>query len=287
MAAAHRRCCVALQPLGPGQPFHVGLPVGSEQHVACARCATFLLMRPQPLTPHGALAGGNMVSYVTKKRETKNERGGLCLDEDEARYFFRWGSYGIRQRPRTMGREAGGQGGAERPKLAQERADAVVAMSCKQGLPGRGVHCARFQGYKPALRVPSRGCNALVCGCCASLTPRRRHLALTRETCLAHMRRQLISAVEYCHKNNVAHRDLKLDNTLLDNHDPAWLKLCDFGFAKHWQVGWGHVWGVTWWVMVLVRRGRCDRGIRGVSKVEGEGLQEAMFLPRSAGQACK
>jgi serine/threonine-protein kinase SRK2 len=48
--------------------------------------------------------------------------------------------------------------------------------------------------------------------------------------------RQLISAVEYCHRNGVAHRDLKLDNTLLDNHEPAWLKLCDFGFAKHWQV---------------------------------------------------
>ncbi|KXZ42321.1 hypothetical protein GPECTOR_162g136 [Gonium pectorale] len=79
--------------------------------------------------------GGNMVGYVTKRRETKHERGGLCLDEDEARYYFR----------------------------------------------------------------------------------------------------QLVSAVEYCHKNNVAHRDLKLDNTLLDNHDPAWLKLCDFGFAKHWQ----------------------------------------------------
>lgn len=45
--------------------------------------------------------------------------------------------------------------------------------------------------------------------------------------------------MEYCHKNNVAHRDLKLDNTLLDNHEPAWLKLCDFGFAKHWQVGRG------------------------------------------------
>ncbi|KAG2451796.1 hypothetical protein HYH02_003572 [Chlamydomonas schloesseri] len=79
--------------------------------------------------------GGNMVSYVTKKRETKAERGGLCIDEDEARYFFI----------------------------------------------------------------------------------------------------QLVSAVEYCHRNNVAHRDLKLDNTLLDNHVPSWLKLCDFGFAKHWQ----------------------------------------------------
>lgn len=29
-----------------------------------------------------------MVNYVTKKRETKHERGGLCLDEDEAHYYF-------------------------------------------------------------------------------------------------------------------------------------------------------------------------------------------------------
>lgn len=58
--------------------------------------------------------------------------------------------------------------------------------------------------------------------------------------CIAHLLRQLVSAVEYCHRNNVAHRDLKLDNTLLDNHEPPWLKLCDFGFAKHWQVGGRH-----------------------------------------------
>lgn len=81
--------------------------------------------------------GGNMVNYVTKRRETKHERGGLCMDEDEARYFFK----------------------------------------------------------------------------------------------------QLISAVEYCHTHDVAHRDLKLDNTLLDAHEPPWVKLCDFGFAKHWEAG--------------------------------------------------
>lgn len=80
------------------------------------------------------VAGGNMVNYVTKKRETKHTRDGLCMDEDEARYYFL----------------------------------------------------------------------------------------------------QLLSAVEYCHKHHVAHRDLKLDNTLVDAHDPPWIKLCDFGFAKHW-----------------------------------------------------
>lgn len=46
---------------------------------------------------------------------------------------------------------------------------------------------------------------------------------------------QFISAVEYCHKHNVAHRDLKLDNTLLDNSDPPLIKICDFGFAKNFD----------------------------------------------------
>jgi hypothetical protein len=45
------------------------------------------------------------------------------------------------------------------------------------------------------------------------------------------------------------HRDLKLDNTLLDDSSPPILKLCDFGFAKTWEnyedanmythIGWG------------------------------------------------
>lgn len=80
------------------------------------------------------VAGGNMVQFVTKKRETKALRGGLCMDEDEARFYFV----------------------------------------------------------------------------------------------------QLLAAVEYCHGHQVAHRDLKLDNTLLDDSDPPRIKLCDFGFAKAW-----------------------------------------------------
>lgn len=46
--------------------------------------------------------------------------------------------------------------------------------------------------------------------------------------------RQFISAVAYCHRNSVAHRDLKLDNVLLDGSDPPILKLTDFGYAKTW-----------------------------------------------------
>lgn len=47
--------------------------------------------------------------------------------------------------------------------------------------------------------------------------------------------KQFLSAVSYCHAHNVAHRDLKLDNTLLDGTDPPVVKICDFGFAKSWS----------------------------------------------------
>jgi serine/threonine-protein kinase SRK2 len=49
-----------------------------------------LLLLPPHITAAGAAAaGGNMVAYVTKRRETRESRGGLCIDEDEANFFFR------------------------------------------------------------------------------------------------------------------------------------------------------------------------------------------------------
>eukprot|EP00879_Flechtneria_rotunda_P022720 GHRR01023996.1.p1 GENE.GHRR01023996.1~~GHRR01023996.1.p1 ORF type:complete len:273 (+),score=88.09 GHRR01023996.1:467-1285(+) len=49
--------------------------------------------------------------------------------------------------------------------------------------------------------------------------------------------RQFIHAIAYCHEHKVAHRDLKLDNTLLEECivGPSRLKICDFGFAKMWN----------------------------------------------------
>lgn len=42
--------------------------------------------------------------------------------------------------------------------------------------------------------------------------------------------REIVNAVAYCHRNNFAHRDLKLENILMTAQGQ--IKLCDFGFAK-------------------------------------------------------
>lgn len=43
---------------------------------------------------------------------------------------------------------------------------------------------------------------------------------------------QLISGVAWCHRGGVCHRDLKLENTLLDGKPAPRLKICDFGYSK-------------------------------------------------------
>jgi len=44
--------------------------------------------------------------------------------------------------------------------------------------------------------------------------------------------RQLVDGLTHCHDQSITHRDIKLDNLLLDGPAPHVLKLCDFGWSK-------------------------------------------------------
>lgn len=46
----------------------------------------------------------------------------------------------------------------------------------------------------------------------------------------------MLSAVRYCHANNIVHRDLKLENFLFEDETPdSHLKLIDFGLSQHFE----------------------------------------------------
>ncbi|XP_028850554.1 NUAK family SNF1-like kinase 2 isoform X2 [Denticeps clupeoides] len=55
------------------------------------------------------------------------------------------------------------------------------------------------------------------------------------ETEARHFFRQIVSAVHYCHRNGVVHRDLKLENILLDHNRDV--KLADFGLSNRYEKG--------------------------------------------------
>ena len=50
-----------------------------------------------------------------------------------------------------------------------------------------------------------------------------------------HIFRQIVAAVHYCHASHIVHRDIKVENILLDSF---WrVKLADFGFSTLFKEG--------------------------------------------------
>ena len=50
-----------------------------------------------------------------------------------------------------------------------------------------------------------------------------------------HIFKQIIEAINYCHTNNIVHRDIKVENLLLDSYGNV--KLADFGFSSTFKSG--------------------------------------------------
>ncbi|XP_055457485.1 sperm motility kinase-like, partial [Psammomys obesus] len=64
---------------------------------------------------------------------------------------------------------------------------------------------------------------------CGDLVSHIEKVGCLQEKQAQHIFTQVVCAVHYCHNNGIAHRDIKLDNILLDGKGN--IKLCDFGLA--------------------------------------------------------
>ena len=55
-------------------------------------------------------------------------------------------------------------------------------------------------------------------------------LVVFTEANIAHVMKQLLDGLSYCHRNNFLHRDIKCSNILMNNRGQ--IKLADFGLAR-------------------------------------------------------
>ena len=51
----------------------------------------------------------------------------------------------------------------------------------------------------------------------------------------AHVTKQILQAIAYCHSQNIAHRDLKPENVLIDVKNRGSIKVIDFGTSHHYD----------------------------------------------------
>lgn len=67
---------------------------------------------------------------------------------------------------------------------------------------------------------------------CGDLTPYVCHNNLLLEEQCQSVAVQTMQALDYLHRNNITHRDIKPDNILIASSEPMVVKLSDFGLSK-------------------------------------------------------
>lgn len=112
---------------------------------------------------------------------------------------------------------------------------------------GRGHQASRHGSQRSAIRSwqPTLGCESEAFGHGKQMTMPCRHQALKTATPntlpqvaltedkIASLVRGIVEAVAFCHERKVCHRDLKLENLMLEHTgEDAGVKLIDFGFSK-------------------------------------------------------
>ena len=55
------------------------------------------------------------------------------------------------------------------------------------------------------------------------------------ESNAAHLIKQILQAIAYCHSRNIAHRDIKPENIIIDINNRGSIKLIDFGNSHHFN----------------------------------------------------
>ena len=93
--------------------------------------------------------------------------------------------------------------------------------------PGRSLSTCPHHTFEPYLRYPNIRLHVLQAGELFDYIVEKGRL---REDEARKFFQQIISGVEYCHRNMVVHRDLKPENLLLDSHSNV--KIADFGLSN-------------------------------------------------------
>eukprot|EP00879_Flechtneria_rotunda_P001597 GHRR01001757.1.p1 GENE.GHRR01001757.1~~GHRR01001757.1.p1 ORF type:complete len:342 (+),score=105.96 GHRR01001757.1:147-1172(+) len=113
-----------------------------------------------------------------------------------------------------------------------ERGDRVDKNVEREILNHRMLINPNVVGFKEVFLTPTHLCIVMEYAAGGELFDRIVKAGRFSEDEARYFFQQLICGVDYCHQSGVCHRDLKLENTLLDGSPAPRVKICDFGYSK-------------------------------------------------------